>query len=373
MQIHYTPLFKFGFRHDYFPKGECPVIRSVPAQETSRTMKAVGVRMVQREFGEECFYNDAPPPGGQLLPADAPVRLTFLLRATDPLFPNYTALSSRYAAGQVHYFTNLHTQEPTAGFTAGGASELPARSAFFELEVDKTVESIWLFDELDNQLHSSSDNLQNDNLPIRLPEGDPDEEVQFKTCRLNLTQEPPGRYSLRTEDATLLDFVLLPENWQAGDLGLFSVYLGDTGAQVPPMLQDGAITPADYTITFPCRETQWRYHFIDQGEPGYEDFQLIEEATQRVVATGATPPLTRTLADGTEAILLMPPTPIPLRQRPGSRFTLSMKAKNSSRSTPVTLPLPSADAARLSLADPPPQATDEEASHLFYSDLYVYL
>lgn len=155
----------------------------------------------------------------------------------------------------------------------------------------------------------------------------------------------------------------LPANWQPGDLGLLTVFVGNTGSG-SRILTNGVVTPEEYTITFAVRETFWRYYLIDAGERSYEIFQLVDNASGEVVAVTGHPPETKTLPDGSEAILLSAPSSLPLHQRPAARFTLHMREKNAGQSAPVKIPLPSPDAERISA---------DAADGPYYSDLYIYI
>lgn len=188
----------------------------------------------------------------------------------------------------------------------------------------------------------------------------------------NYTQPEEGKtdgaprylHNLDGDELTDAPATELPANWQNGDLGLLTIYVGETVSGETRILNNGVVTPAEYAVAFAVRETLWRYYLIDQGQPGHENFELLDAASGEVVTAASNPPTTKTLPDGTEAILLPAPSSLPLHQRPGARFTLQMKIKGSSRSTPITMPLPSAGAERLSA---------DSAEGPFYSDLYIYL
>jgi hypothetical protein len=77
------------------------------------------------------------------------------------------------------------------------------------------------------------------------------------------------------------------------------------------------------------------------------------------------------MTDGREAVVLATPYRLPLRPRPGTLFTLSMKRTDANDGTPITIPLPSASADRLNVHNPdaPNDGTEDD----FYSDMYIYL
>lgn len=86
MSIQYAPLVKFHLLHDYFPDGNCPAVNVVPTDTTNVAMQRLNIRMVQREYGVELFYDTAQPvPSG--------TALSFHLQVTDHLFFLYTDLS----------------------------------------------------------------------------------------------------------------------------------------------------------------------------------------------------------------------------------------------------------------------------------------
>jgi hypothetical protein len=168
-------------------------------------------------------------------------------------------------------------------------------------------------------------------------------------------------------DKVLQQFMLPPQNWQQGDLGLFSVFLGDTGSKGEHILVDGAVTPADFSLKFTARATKWRYFLINSGNIDYTDFQLLDADSQNPVSP---PPTTGTkqLPDGSSAIVLTTSATIPLQQRPGQRYLLSMATAGS---PPTSIPLPSSVANSISRNDAP--LPDGSPDPTFYSDMYVYL
>lgn len=290
MNTHYSPLFRVDFRHDYFSHGLCRVVKLVPTAGTQQLMLQLGIRLKEGQASVEAFYSDGDPPAGQLLLADQPVLLSFILRAEDPVFLNYTDLPGIISAGATQYFTNLE----------GEVNFQPSQELF-------------LFS---------------------------DEEPE--TAR--------------------------PRNWQHGDLGILSVYIGETAENGSHILVNGTVTPAAFKIEFPARATRWRYHLIDQSDAGYEGFQLTNTDGQVVSPTDAAPQQSATLPNGTEAVVLLSPQKIPLRERPGQVFQLTMTRKGDAQGTPITMPLPSASAQQITGI---PSNTGEETD--FYSDLYVYI
>ncbi|WP_020570430.1 hypothetical protein [Neolewinella persica] len=162
----------------------------------------------------------------------------------------------------------------------------------------------------------------------------------------------------------------LPGNWRDGDLGLLTIYIGETESGETKILDNGVVTPGEYTIAFAVRSTRWRYHLIDSGNTGYTNFQLLDIETRQPIPPPANSPSTKQMPDGSTAVLLTTEI-IPLRQRPGARFLLSMEMGGTERTTPTTINLPSADASHISRDDSP--TPDTSGDPVFYSDMYVYL
>jgi hypothetical protein len=278
MPIQYEQLLTIRPKHDYFPEGNCPVLSFVPTVETQRVMQKLGIRMVAKGYETELFYNAGSMPEGQLLQTEDLVQLSFILRATDPAFLNYTLPEDGKSETEPRFFSNLEID--------GSATDLPS-------------------------------------------------------------------------------------NWRNGDLGLLTIYIGETEFGEARILNNGVVTPAEYTIAFAARPTKWRYHLIDSNNEGYNNFQLVDFATQLPIAPPADPPVTKSMPDGSTAVLLTTESAIPLRKRPGNRFTLKMGKAGSERTTPITINLPSADASRISRDYTPPPGALEDP--VFYSDMYIYL
>ena len=369
MQIRYEPLFRLRLEHNYFSEGNSPAISIVPTTETERIMQRLGIRMTARNYGVELFYNKGTMPEGQLLSIDAPVRLAFILRPTDPLFQNYTDLLPMMGGTSIRYLNNLSPQpdQPPGTFQVANGKNFTAHPRSFNIEVNTPGKPIALKDELENVLHTflGSVDPADASPPISLLNDD------GARIQLNLNGEPSGFYTLMEEDEILQQFILSPQNWTAGDVGLLSVYLGDTGAKGKHILIDGTVTPEDFNLTFAVRETKWRYYMIDNANIGYSNLQLLDSDSRLPLTPPAVGPTSKQLPDGSTAMVLTTPTAIPLRQRPGSRFLLSIKPTASERATTITVELPSADASRISRNDS--LLPDAPEDPFFYSDMYVYL
>ncbi|MEM9928484.1 MAG: hypothetical protein AAF840_01570 [Bacteroidota bacterium] len=363
MPTHYAPLFQLSFKHDYFPNEDCPVVEVIPSQESAGVMQQLDIRVRTTAFGLEAYYNNTPPPGGQLLQTNQLIRLTFILRTKDVLFHNYTELPLLRQDEGIQYLTNLGSTDATGRFTAGADRVVAGRGPIFTHDLAPPGDPITLNDELGAILHDSS--VAEDQSVLQLLD---DTGTQ---CQVNLSTLPCGRYTLRSEDTILADFIRLPANWQTGDLGIFSVYIGTAGEKGNHLLDNGIVTPAKYDLVFTARHTKWRYHLIDRPPSAHEAFELLEVPSNKVVVPATTLPTLRTLPDGTVAKVITVPNSIPLRSRPVHRFTLRMKAHGSPQNPPISIPLPSADANRLG-RDAPADATSTKAT-TFYSDLYIYL
>ncbi|MEM1358756.1 MAG: hypothetical protein AAGF89_11170 [Bacteroidota bacterium] len=263
-------------------------------------MQQNDIRLVEREFGAEAYYQDSPMSDGHLLDIKEAVFLIFLLRPTDPLFMNYTDLPIVEAATNIQYFSNtvVGSDAQATSFVAGNNSSIPM-----------------------------------------------------------LIDEASGE--------KLVDQA---EGWRIGDIAVISIAIGETATNGSSILIDGAIQAGDFTIHFSARRTKWRYHIIDRTGSGYQHFQLLEHGTQQPVPSEDQE--TKLLPNGSEAIVLSPVELIPLRERPRPRFQLSTQPFPGSHNTPLSIPLPSADANQLSQKYP---SVQETVNAIYYSDLYVYL
>lgn len=286
MQLQYSSLCKVRFLHDFFPADSYPAIAVIPTPDTAYTMQRLGIRLVDRNDGVELFYDNEPSALEALMSVVAD-QLSFILRATDPLFLNYTDVPVNLGQEIIFHLTNLAPQSGT--FQIKDSATLP---------------------------HSAAGS-------------------------------------------------------RPGDLALLTIYLGDTETGATPIINNAMVAPAVYTFAFTARNTIWRYYLIDQGNMGFGKFQLIDHASGQPLAPPADAPVTAPLPDGSEAVILTSGSAIPLRQRPGQRFQLRMTSPSSGSSTPITLNLPSADAARISRNESHPPGASE--APIFYSDMYVYL
>ena len=380
MQVEYHPLLKLKLRHDYFPEGNCPVVKVVPTPATQAIMQQLGIRMVERDYGVELFYNNGSNSQGRFLDVakDQVVRLAYILRTTDPLFYNYTIVPPELFKGMVPYYSNL---DGTTSFLAHDLPLLPAVPAHFQITANAPGSDLTITDELSNTLYQYPD-----------PEGVGDDlfhpiaplDEDGSAFNIDLSRDPPGRYTLWEADTPLTTVHYQPPTWQRGDLATVTLYLGDTGETGVHVLRDGVVEPAEFTASFTARATTWRYHFVDP-EGRHEGFKLMEADTELVIAEPDTPPLVRELQDGSKALVLTAKEAIPLRARPELRFELSVRARGNNRE--LKIPLPSADANRISQEHPaantnnaasaaantPPEGGANQEDTVFYSDLYVYL
>lgn len=375
MQVAYAPLLKITLQHDYFPDGNSPVVQIIPTYATQRIMSQLGIRLVNRDYGAELFYNNGDNAQGGLSDTikEQVICLSYILRTNDPLFHNYTVLPEELFLSKVPYYSNLNTGTE---FFIENLPLLPAVPANFKITANTPGTPLTIANELENTLYiypeeeESSDSFK----PIFPANEDAKELI------INLSGDTPGKYHLREGGDLNTTVLYLPANWQKGDLALVTLYLGDAGEKGVHLLDNDTIVPGEFTATFTTRATKWRYHIIDQQEM-HEGFKLLKKETGEVVAELADPPITRDLPNGVKAFILSSPDTIPLRKRPGQLFELSARAKGNNRE--FTIPLPSADANRISFEEQPTTnaaasaAASDAASNpeppVFYSDIYVYL
>lgn len=332
MPIQYASLFELRLHHDYFTAGDCRVVDILPAPSTARLMQQLSIRQVARDYGAEFFYSTDATAGSPLQSINEPIRLSFFLRPTDARFLNYTDFPLTEREDHISYFTNLNAAANQAlVFKANGSQRIPVRAVL-------PLEGSEVKDELGNVVSESE-----------------------------YPMNGAGVYSTEDADGLPVRFAHGGDGWQRGHLALISIYLGDTGINGQHLLSDGQVTPTTFTVAFSARATKWRYYIIDRSQDGYQHFQLLDHGSEQPVSTSPPPLTTKTLPDGSEAVVLLSEELIPFRERPGLRFRLSMEATGGHTSN---IPLPSADANQLGRAD---SGTTGAADTFFYSDLYVYL
>ncbi len=349
MNLKYSPLLKIQLRHDYFPEGNCPAIEVIPSPITMKVLQDMDVRVVKRDYGVELFYGERQGQASRLTELSGMLHLSFWLRSTDPLFHNYTDQLPDPTPTSVLYATNYgQGASDPADYALAKNTIVPVKNGSLEQAINGSSEDI--------SVAKKNGDLIAEDLIVLSPTADDPTHATIDTSSLQA-----ALYSFKDGDEATA-FVAGSDGHRPGDVGLFSLYLGENGEGHHAVIKpDGSIEPASFTLSFSTRATIWRYNLIDSNG-GLENFSIADESNGPEFQH-AEPPK-RTLPDGTEASVLVAASPIELRSHPSQRFLLSY-TDESGRAHNNAIQLPNADANRLS--------RDNPGSTTLYSDLYVYL
>ncbi len=368
MQPQYTHLFTLQVLHDSFPRGKSSEISFVPTGDSAALLENLNIRMVDRgDSTVDLYQGSSNQNPGPLTDPQQPLKLSFLLRPNDPAFFNYTDLPLKENDRHACYFTNLGMDvgEIELFLTAGEVPRLPVIAPGFQF-TRQGSESVFLLDEPANILDSFPPTQGN-----AATLGTMITPLSESKLSLNLTNLPAGRYTLEGESGVLHDFITAPNSFLPGDVGMISIYLGDTEAAGERIITENQVTKATYTIAFSARSTIWRYHLID-GSPTPTKRCWIESTsgTSDFPPPG-TPVQQSQLPNGQTAQIIESTRPIRLRRVYDYGHILHFTRSENGRDTEVTLNLPAAGWDRIS--DRPGREEYPSGENIFYSDFFIYV
>jgi hypothetical protein len=111
--INYEYFFQLEVLHRYFTDSICDDFIITPSAQTQSVLN--GNKMLAKQYGNRLFVGVQVDDKGKAFMTLSPdLQLVFFLRLNNPLFFNYTNLSSTYPAGKVYYFTNRYNNTANA-------------------------------------------------------------------------------------------------------------------------------------------------------------------------------------------------------------------------------------------------------------------
>lgn len=253
-------LFGIGIVHPYFGSGPCTALSLRPTPACLGLMQQYGLYFQPLADGGAVFCRDPQ----RAATYASPQPLDFTLYNSDPALLNYSAIDQSAlsaSSGKGPALSDTLFYADNLGSAAGALcpdfadSALILRPSGFTVPLAAPVSAarVAVMDALGQPRYTGTT-----------------PEAPQAAVPLALGALPAGRYSVRVDDATVLDFYLQPQPC-ARSFGVLAVYPGgplqaplmDRGC--PAIAADGSLTDRQYTFTLAPRATVWRYHVFSSN------------------------------------------------------------------------------------------------------------
>jgi len=343
--LRYKQLWQVDFIHQYYTVRSYQPFRVIPTPATALQMKAYGLLMKDsaRGFLVASKAQDSATDLQNLL--SKPVTLVFTIACDDPLLLNYSSLSieditqsfllsNRYEAndGTTYLHTGAQLSEADLLIPVTGYNDL---DVYFKNEDSISCNLI-------NPVSSHS--------PFFTGTYE-----TFKTTQAFDTLLDTPHFSIsHSGTSEILNFYA----WANRLRNIFAIL---EMTLTPPMVT--APAPLRYVVTIGARAISWRYNIIEKPQRSFSDFILYAGKH----ALSLKPITTRTLADGSTAVILEPVDPILLSETYDTPFEMEFnqtdsKAGKLSSRRRLGLPIPDIERIKISA---------HYASA--YSDMYIHI
>ncbi|TWJ02449.1 hypothetical protein JN11_01422 [Mucilaginibacter frigoritolerans] len=107
IDVNFVGLFTVELLHKFFADQLCPDFIITPSDATTSSMN--GHKMVVKQYQNKLYAGIQSTNGKPFMPVENGMQMTFFLTLKNPLFFNYTNLSSTFNTSQIYYFTNRNT------------------------------------------------------------------------------------------------------------------------------------------------------------------------------------------------------------------------------------------------------------------------
>ena len=107
IDVNFTGLFTVELLHKFYADQLCPDFNITPSNATTSSIN--GHKMVVKQYQNKLYTGIQSANGKPFMPVENGMQMTFFLTLKNPLFFNYTNLSSTFNTSQIYYFTNRNT------------------------------------------------------------------------------------------------------------------------------------------------------------------------------------------------------------------------------------------------------------------------
>jgi hypothetical protein len=343
--LRFKQLWQVDFIHQYYTLRSYQPFRVFPTPATAHRIRAYNLLMktVARGFALISKSQDAATDTQHLL--QEPIKLVFTITCDDPHLLNYSNLSPDDITHSF-FLSNGHEAIDGktylhAGSQLSGMDLMTPITGYHELDIHfKNEDSITCY--LRNKVYSDT--------PFFTGTYE-----AFKAAHAFDTLADNARFSIGTADKPKALNFYAWANTTRNPFAILEMTL------TPAMVTSP--TPARYAVMIGARAISWRYNIIEKRQRLFSDFTVYAGKQ----ALSLKPITTRTLADGSTAIILEPVDPILLSETYDTSFevefnqTDSKAGKLSSRRR-LGLPIPDIERIKISA---------QYASA--YSDMYIHI
>lgn len=243
-KIIYNKLLNISLMHEYYADNVCKDFILQPTTSTLQLFRNLGILFKSVLNGTILLYEASDGIGTPKFPIDQDIKLTFIFKLQNSLFPNFTNVAFSPESSSVYYFNNL----------------TPAISGQEHTILDAGIGSPLLF--TTNTLRVTKENPTANYIKLTDINSN-DFTTKFNTLldelKIDLSSYQDGTYIVQQYDITHAPigspYTIYYNNDLTGGLpyAIFEVFLDDT--YVPT-------NPVTYLFNFKSRETYWRYNIL---------------------------------------------------------------------------------------------------------------
>ena len=348
MILNYDILTQIGIKHHYFGAVSLSSTVWVPSNETRILGKKLGL-IFKSVNGVLNIYASCETVGSKKI-LDYKLQdrfaLTFFIQLNQQYWSNFTPVKAE--KGSALYFSNEEIRKDGENYF------LQKKNDVSEDDTIKLVSSIstLLFD---GQNVETSELAKKDGTQESYDYGI---KLVNNSLSINSRLLDEGEYELKSNEGKVENFFLLKDA-SSYDGICHLVFSPDWGGENKLINEDWSWNKMDFELSFPSRETFWRYYFSKKGLSLFEGVEVLDENGEDVFNSGNDV----IIHSGEEMVCFTSKEPIKLKQKMDVHFQLKKNVGVENRSEGVIInKLPTPEKETLFRVD---------EKGIRYSDIYI--
>jgi hypothetical protein len=326
ISFYYKTLYKLSVFHNYYAEQPSNDFRLVPTAESEKLAKRLGL-IIKDNDGEYVLMYEPEKLEGLLAEVENkyPIKFTYLLYSSNPYFINFTDLPIENRSGIYYFSNNMVNQSDKTTYMHpsefAGITESADLKTEIEISANEKEKLIELKDDHGMVVYKS-----------KLSQG---EKLIISNKNVSL-----GKYQLYENGKLTSTFVLFSNVPVKRPIAIVDISLsGIIKKEFMNGVKENEVPFYNYAISFSSRNTFWKYFLIGKYNTNLKN-TVIDSGGIKLKFKG---PEEVKMQNGTDAIMFVSESPLPLKQINDLRFQLKnvRMGISSGKTIMDRLPLPS--------------------------------
>ncbi len=265
MRYEFNRMANVEILHRFYQSEYRQDLDILPTLQCKKFMRDYGLLFKKTPNGFALLYETVRNQSNETLPKfplDRSIKFSFILKAANPYFHNYSNLPFQLSSSHIYRMANMNNNENNNrllltsntnhdSVSEDDAVELKSQSFLYQFSSTNNSDAIKIVDEFNTTVIEKA---------VEIVDG------KF-SFRINLKNHPPGLYSLLINGSNQLNFYASDELMGQNVFGVVEIYHHNLVPQAYKFVtenqnQDVIYQTKTYTVTFETRKTFWHYYVV---------------------------------------------------------------------------------------------------------------